>query len=147
MKILLIVLFSLFALQEPVQQETKKVEATPVKQEAKAETPAVVTEKSTVKIITENEISVKARKGETVVFTQEQIKKMMESSQTSNDTTGIVFENGAFYTKIGNMSIPLSGGGASGCFGNSTVKIPEALKNVEIKTKDEKENPDKPKEQ
>ena len=65
----------------------------------------------------------------------------------TTNSSQIVFENGAFYTKVGGINIPLVGGGAGGCFGKTESKTPEILKDTEIKIKDEKEKPEKPKQQ
>lgn len=152
MKILIIVLLSLFSMQEkPVQPESKKTETPAEKKEVKSDEPAVLAVEAKSKAISSweipAEIKIKNGDGEIRTFTGEEIRKLIESSQSSNSSGGIVFENGAFYTKIGNVRIPLPGGGASGCLGNATVKTIELSKDSELKIKDEKENSEKPKQQ
>ena len=148
MKILAIILLSFFAFQEKsVPQETKKAVASTEQKEVKAEEKSAAPTPSPVIIPRDipQGVSIKTADGETKTLTQEEIKKLLENSQTSTGTSGLVFENGAFYIKTGNFSVPLSGGGASGCIGNSQSKMPEVLQDAESKVKDEKENSDKPK--
>lgn len=152
MKILTVVLLALFSLQEkPVQPETKKADVPVEKQEEKTEKPSILPIPPKPRVVIPTgfpaEIKMKTSDGEIKTFTREEIKQLIESTQSSNGVNGIVLENGAFYTKIGNFSVPLSGGGASGCLGNSTTKTPELLKAPASKSKDEKENSDKPKQQ
>ena len=152
MNFLIIVLLTLFSFQEkPVQLETKKAEVPFEKHEEKTGLPSIlpIPLKPRVVIPTEfpAEIKTKTADNETKTFTPEEVKQLIESTQGANGVNGITFENGAFYTKIGNLKIPLPGGGASGCLGTSTAKTPEVLKNPDTKIKDEKENSDKPKQQ
>ena len=148
MNFLLIVLLTLFSFQEkPVQPETKKTEVP----EAKPEQPAVLPIPPKPRVVIPSEfpveIKMKTADGETKTFTREEIKQLIESTQPSNGVNGIIFENGAFYTQIGNVKIPLPGGGASGCLGTSTAKTPEVMKIPDTKINAEKENSDKPKQQ
>ncbi len=54
-----------------------------------------------------------------VRLTAEQMQQLIAEklSQSASVNSGIVFENGAFYIKTGSFTIPMSGGGASGCLG------------------------------
>ena len=148
MNFLIIVLLTLFSLQEkPVQPETKKAEAP----EAKTEQPAILPTPPKPRVIIPTEFpaenKMKTAEGETRTYTREEVKQLIESTQSSNGVNGIIFVNGAFYTQIGNVRIPLPGGGASGCLGTSTAKTPEVLKIPDTKINAEKENSDKPKQQ
>jgi hypothetical protein len=54
-----------------------------------------------------------------VRLSAEQMQQMITEklSQTSSVNSSIVFENGAVYIKTAGFTIPMSGGGASGCLG------------------------------
>lgn len=124
MKILAAILLMVSTLQDkpvqptPAPEQPKPVvlpESKPVELKiTNGSAPAVdATRPSEAQTIANSENTIRVR------ITAEQIEQLMaeKNSQASSDKPSIVFETGAVYIKTGSFTVPLSGGGASGCFG------------------------------
>jgi hypothetical protein len=133
MKILAAILLMIFAVQDkpvqsPLAQSSEQKEEKPK--------PVVLPEAKPVQLrITDGSAPIleTARPTATQILSQhtqtfrvtlsaEQIQQLMteKRAQTSSVNPGIVVENGAVYIKTASFTIPMSGGGASGCWGEAS---------------------------
>ncbi|HEX4948455.1 MAG TPA: hypothetical protein VFZ34_17405 [Blastocatellia bacterium] len=76
---------------------------------------------------------------------KEELKQYIESQQPAilSPQQGIIVENGAVFIKTGSFIIPMTGGGASGCFGVTPERNEQIQKEVRLQFEKEKSEKEK----
>jgi hypothetical protein len=131
-----ILLTMLMVQDKSAPQEPTKQTAPATEQKADKPMPVVLPEAKSVQLkITDGSapqveatrpitIRMKAGDGETkeLHLSAAQVQQLIAErlSQNVSAASQIVFENGAFYIKTASFTIPMSGGGASGCLGEAS---------------------------
>lgn len=123
MKFFAAILLMLLTVQDkPVQPDPAKAPEQKTEQQEPQKAPVVLPEAETIHVtIAEGKTIVQAN-GEQKTLSAEEIKQLaaLGLPKIVSVKTDIVFENGAFYIKTGSITVPMSGGGASGCLGEAS---------------------------
>ncbi len=85
--------------------------------------------------------------GERKTLSDDEIKQLLEAGKPkiSAVKTGIVVENGKVYLNTGGIIVPLTGGGASGCFTVTPERNEQIQKEVRLQLEKEKADAEKKK--
>ncbi len=146
MRFLAAILLTLMTVQD------KPVPPEPAKQpEPKAETPAPAKQPEAMRVtIQEGQspvVVIVQTNGERKTLSDDEIKQLLEAGKPkiSAVKTGIVVENGKVYLNTGGIIIPLTGGGASGCFTLTPERNEQIQKEVRLQLEKEKADAEKKK--
>ena len=134
---------------EPAAEQAKQL---PDKQPAQKQGPPVVlpTAKSVRVTVQEGPspaVVIVQPDGERKTLSDDEVRQLLEAGQpkTTPFKTEIVLQNGALYTQLGGVLYPLSGAGASGCFGTTPERTEQIQKEVRIQFEKEKADAEKKK--
>ena len=127
---------------EPAQQPAptaEQLKQAPGKEpEQKQPAPVVLPEPKTVRVIVPADqkpvVIVVQSDGERKVLSDDEIQQLLEAGKpkTSSLKTAIVIENGKVYLNTGGILVPMTGGGASGCFGVTPERNEQIQKDVRL---------------
>lgn len=161
MRFLAAILLALMTVQDkPVPQEQTKqstptaeqLKQVPSKQaEQKQPIPVVLPEPKLVRVIVPQGqrpvVVIVQPDGERKVLSDDEVRQLLEAGKpkTSSLTTGIVIEDGKVYLNTGGILVPLSGGGASGCFTVTPERNAQIQKEVRLQWEKEKADAEKKK--
>lgn len=129
--------------QSPPPTAPKPEAATPTP----SATPVTLPAARTIRVIIPDSkaVEIVAPSGERQALSPEEIHRALAAMQTNRPmpNTTIVVENGAVYVSTGGFKIPLSGGGASGCFGVTPERNEQIQKEARLQLEREKAAPEK----
>ena len=132
--------------------QDKPVPPEPAKQpEPKAETQAPAKPPESMRVtIQEGQppiVLLVQTNGERRTLSDDEIKQLLEAGKPkiSAIKTGIVVENGKVYLNTGGIIVPLTGGGASGCFTVTPERNEQIQKEVRLQLEKEKADAEKKK--
>ena len=152
MKLIAALLLTLIAVQDkPVSSEPAKQAEPKTAPTAPAKPPVILPTARTMqgKPRTNQPLTMETFRPTTAqkVISAEELKQLAEvqPSQTIAVKAGIVFQNGALYTQIGGVLYPVSGGGASGCFGTTPERNEQIQKEARLQFEKEKADAEKKK--
>lgn len=121
------------------------------KPEQKQPAPVVLPAPKSVRVIVSTDpqspVFVVQPDGERKVLSDDEVRQLAEAGklQTASFATEVVVKDGKVYLNLGGMLVPMSGGGASGCFGVSPERNEQIQKEVRLQLEKEKADAEKKK--
>ena len=152
MQMIAAILLMFLAMQDKPASTAEQLKQAPGKEpEQKQPAPVVLPEAKSMRVTIQDGqlpvVVIVQPDGERKVLSDDEVKPLLEAGKPkiSSLKTGIVVENGKVYFNTGGLLVPMTGGGASGCFGVSPERNEQIQKEVRLQLEKEKADAEKKK--